>query len=139
MRASRSRRVIDGRIAEANTAEGSTLCSAPMRDRMRRVNASTSLRDCGSQPLTGIGRPERDEHARPVAHGVAHHFGELARERALELLDALLGQDVILEHEVVGDGDGNDDEIRLVGGERGVDQAGLRRFQLAAVAAAAFG
>ena len=46
---------------------------------------------------------------------------------------------MILEHEIVGDGDRNDDQIGLVGGERGMDQAGLRRLQLAAVAAAAFG
>ena len=44
-------------MAEANTAVGSTLCSAPMRERMRRVSASTSLRDCGSQPLTGMAGP----------------------------------------------------------------------------------
>ncbi len=74
-----------------------------MRARMRRVSASTSLRDCGSQSPTGIGDAERDEGARPVADGVAHHLGQLARERPLELLDALLGEDVILEHEIVGD------------------------------------
>ena len=48
-------------------------------------------------------RAERDERARPVADRVAHHLGDLARERPLPLLDALLREDVILEHEVVGD------------------------------------
>ena len=83
-------------------------------------------------------RAERDEHARPVADRVAHHLGELAGERTLQLLDALPGQDVIFEHEVVRDADRNDDEAGLVGGQRRVNQPGLRRLQLAAVAAAAF-
>src|SRR5262249_35592931 len=65
--------------------------------------------------------------------------GELAGERALLLLDALPGQDTVLEHQVVRDADRHDREVRLVGGQRRVDQAGLGGLELPAVAAAAFG
>jgi hypothetical protein len=46
---------------------------------------------------------------------------------------------VILEHEIVGDRDRDDDEVGAFGAERGVEQPGLRRLQLAAVAAPALG
>ena len=47
-------------------------------------------------------------------------------------------QDVVLEHQVVGDRGRDDDEVRTVGGERRVHQTRFRRLQLAAVAAASF-
>ena len=74
-----------------------------MRARMSRVSSRTSLRDCGVAVASRNRRAERDERARPVADRVAHHLGELARERPLPLLDALPREDVILEHQVVGD------------------------------------
>ncbi len=72
-----------------------------------------------------------------VPDGVAHHLRELARERPLPLLLALPRQCVILEHEIVRNGRRNHQEIAASGCQRGVDQPGLRRLQLAAVAAAA--
>ena len=81
--------------------------------------------------------PERDEDARPVPDRVAHHLGELARERPLDFLGALLREDVIFEHEIVGDRHRHDHQVRHVSRERGVEQARLRHLQLAAVAAAA--
>jgi hypothetical protein len=48
-------------------------------------------------------------------------------------------EDVILEHQVVGDATGMISQVGPLGAERGVEQAGLRRLQLAAVAAAALG
>ncbi len=110
-----------------------------MRARTSRVSSRTSLRDCGVDVADRNRRAERDERARPVADRVAHHLGELARERPLPLLHALLREDVILEHEVVGDGDRNDRPGRRRSArERRVNQPGLRRLQLAAVAASAF-
>ena len=103
--------MIDGRIAAANTAVGSTLYSAPMRARTSRVSSSTSLRECGVAVAGRDRRAEGDERARPVADGVAHHLGELARERPLPLLDALPREDVVLEHQVVGDRGRNDDQV----------------------------
>ena len=93
----------------------------------------------GHPMIHGDRRAEGHDGARAIADGVAHHFRELARERALPLLDALPREDVVLEHEVVGDGVRHDDEIGAVGGQRGVNQSGLERFQLAAVAAPALG
>ena len=55
---SRSRRVIDGRMAAAKTAVGSTLYSAPMRARTSRASSSTSrARLDVASPATGIGAP----------------------------------------------------------------------------------
>ena len=83
-------------------------------------------------------RPEGDERARPVSDRVADHLGELARERTLPLLDLLVRENVIFEHEIVRDGGRDDDEVGSVRRQRRIEQAGLRRLQLAAVAAAAF-
>ncbi len=47
-------------------------------------------------------------------------------------------EDVILENEVVRDGHRQDDDVRLDGRQRRVDEPGLRILQLAAVAASAF-
>src|SRR2546428_239466 len=56
-------------------------------------------------------RPEGDERARAVAHGVADHLGQLAGEGALAFFHPLPREHVILEHEVVGDGHRHDDEV----------------------------
>src|SRR2546428_12251920 len=82
-------------------------------------------------------RAERHEGARSVADRVAHHLGELARERPLPLLDALPREDMVFQHEIVRDGRRNDDEVRTLRGEGRADDARLRGLQLAAVAAAA--
>ena len=86
----------------------------------------------------GDRRAEGDEGARAVADRVAHHLGDLAAERPLALLDALVREDVILEDQIVGDRDRDDHQVGTLGAERGVEQPGLRRLQLAAVAAPAF-
>ena len=70
--------MIDGRIAAAKTAVGSTLYSAPIRARTSRVSSSTSLRDCGVVVAGRNRRAEGDERARAVADRVAHHLRELA-------------------------------------------------------------
>ena len=54
------------------------------------------------------------------------------------LLDPLPREDVILEHQVVRDRRRHDHEVRAFGRQRRVNQPGLRRLQLAAVAASAF-
>ena len=100
--------MIDGRIAVAMTAVGSTLTSLPIDVVVSLPSSITSRRDSGSQPSSGIGPAERHERARSIADGVAHHFGELARERPLPPLHALSREDVILEHEIVGDGGRHD-------------------------------
>ena len=58
-RASRSRRVIDGRIAAATTAVGSTLYSAPMRvaDQLRERPARRAATR-GRSRSSGIGAPK---------------------------------------------------------------------------------
>ncbi len=108
-----------------------------------RPHHPRELEDVGARVDVAIAggdrRAEGDERARSVAHGVAHHFGHLAAERALPPLHALVREDVILEHQIVGDGDGDDHQVRPLGFERGVEQAGFRRLQLAAVAAPALG
>ena len=88
--------------------------------------------------LDGDRLAERDERARPVADRIAHHLGQLAAERPLRPLHALPRQHVILEDQVVGDGRRQDHQVRMLGLQRRVHQAGLRRLDLAAVAAAAF-
>ena len=62
----------------------------------------------------GNRRAEGDERARAVPDRVAHHLGELARERPLPLLHALPREDVILEHQVVGDRRRNDHQVGRV-------------------------
>ena len=86
----------------------------------------------------GDRRAERGERRATIADGVSHHFGDFPSERALPSLHALMREDVVLEHEVVGDRHRNDDEIGPVGAQCGVEQSGFRRLQLAAVAPAAF-
>ena len=115
--------MIDGRIAAAKTAVGSTLYSAPMRARISRVSASTSRARLRVVFAGRNRRAERDERARTIADGVADHFGQLPREGPLRLLDALAREDVILEHQVVGDRRRHDDQVRAVRGERGVNAA----------------
>ena len=104
--------MIDGRIAAAKTAVGSTLYERADA----RADEARQLEDVaarlGVAVAGGDRRAERDERARPVADGVAHHLGQLARERPLPLLHALPREDVILEHEVVGDGGRDDHEVR---------------------------
>ena len=91
-------------------------------------------------PAVEGNRPaKRDERARSVADGIPHHFRELSREGALPPLHALSREDVILEHQIVGDGRRHDHQAGRFRGQRRVQQAGLRRLQLAAVAAPAFG
>ena len=87
----------------------------------------------------GHRRAERDERARPVADRVAHHLGDLAAEGTLPFLQALVREDVVLEHEVVGDRHRHDDEVRTIRAERRVEEPGLGLLQLAAVTASAFG
>ena len=82
---------------------------------------------------------ERHERARSIADGVAHHLRELARERPLPPLHALSREDVILEHQIVGDGRRHDHQPGHLRRQRRVQQPGLRRLQLAAVASPAFG
>ena len=103
MRVSRSRCAIEGRIAAAKTAVGSTLYSAAdagadQPRQLEHVAARLRVAVAGRNR-----RAEGDERARPVADGVPHHLGQLARERPLPLLDALPREDVIFEHQVVGD------------------------------------
>ena len=81
-------------------------------------------------------RAEGREGARPVPDRVAHHFGQLVRERPLAPLHSLPGEDAILEHEVVGNGHRQDDQVVHARLHRRVDEAGLRRLQFAAVAPA---
>ena len=82
-------------------------------------------------------RAEGDERARSVADRVAHHLGQLPRERPLLLLHPLPREDVILEHEVVGDRGRDDHQVAPLGRQRGMNQPGFRRLQLAAVASPA--
>ena len=84
----------------------------------------------------GNGLAERHKRARAVAHGIAHHLGQLASERPLAALHFLVREDEVFEDQVVGDGAGHEQQFRSAP-ERGVHQAGLRRLELAAVAASA--
>jgi len=86
----------------------------------------------------GNRRSERDEHARPIADGITHHLGQLACERPLLLLHALARQDVIFEHQIVRDADWKNDDVRVLGGQRRVNESGLGLLQLSAVAPSAF-
>ena len=83
-------------------------------------------------------RAERDEGARPVADRVPHHLGELPREGTLLLLHPLPREDVIFEHQIVGDGRRNDHEVVAARRQRGVNETGLHRLELAAVAPSSF-
>ena len=109
---------------------------------MRARTSARQLEDVAARLRVAVARrnrrAERDERARPVADGVAHHLGQLARERPLALLDALPRQDVIFEHQVVGDRRRDDHQIGASRRQRRMDQPGLGRLQLAAVAPAAF-
>jgi hypothetical protein len=58
IRLSRSLRVTDGRIAEAKTAVGITLTSAPTLARTSLVSSRTSLRDSAIRWSTAIGAPK---------------------------------------------------------------------------------
>ena len=58
MRASRSRRAIDGRIAAAKIAVGEHCSCAPIRARTWRVSSRTSVRECTSMFATVIGAPK---------------------------------------------------------------------------------
>ncbi len=81
---------------------------------------------------------ERDERACLVADGVAHHLGDFAAERPRPPLRRRVRQDVILEDDVIRHRERNDDgavDLRL---KRRVQQAGLRRFQFAGIAASTF-
>jgi hypothetical protein len=49
---------LDGRIAAATTAVGSTLCSIAIRDRTRCARSSTSRREWWSTPSTESGSPK---------------------------------------------------------------------------------
>ena len=82
---------------------------------MRARMSARQLEDVAARLRVAVAdrnrRAEGDERARAVADRVAHHFGQLARERPLPLLDALPREDVILEDEVVGDRRRDDHEI----------------------------
>src|SRR5262249_51908429 len=95
-----------------------------------RADLARQLDDVGARQRVAMAdrdrRAEGDDGARSIADGVAHHLGELARERTLALLHALARQDVILQYEVVRDRRGNDDEIRTVGAQRRADETRFR-------------
>ncbi len=78
-----------------------------------------------------------DDRTRLVADGVADHLGDLARKRTLTSLGGLVRQHVVLENQVVGDGNRDDDGLGTARLHRRVQQTGLRRFHLSGVAAAA--
>ena len=80
-RASSSRRVCDGRIALATTAVGNTFMARPIAVITVCASLSTSRRELESTPSSYDWLAKRDKRPRPIADGIAHHFGELAAER----------------------------------------------------------
>ena len=68
---------------------------------------------------------------------MAHQFGELAGEGTRLLLDTLTRQVAVFEDEIVGDGHRHHHHVGLVRAQGRMQQAGLRRLHLAAVAPAA--
>jgi len=127
-----SRRVIDGRIAAAEKKRrGDDPCRAfPTWARTIRDRARTSVRRLGTVLAgRGMGAPKVDEGARPVAHGIADHLGQLTRERTLALLRPLgapgCDSSSTRSYET---GRRHDDQIGAIGGESRVNQSGLRRL-----------
>ena len=98
----------------------------------------TSRLELGIVAVERNRRAEGHERARLIADGEAHHFRHFARERPLPPLRSLVREDVVLEHEIVGNGERNDRGVRALGLHRGVQEARFRRLHLAGVAPAAF-
>jgi hypothetical protein len=69
---------------------------------------------------------ERDKRAAAIADGEADHLGKFASKRSLAALGRLARQDVIFEHEVVGDCGWQNRQIGYFGREGGAEKAGLR-------------
>jgi hypothetical protein len=95
----------------ANTAVGSTLYNSPVRARTTRASSSTSVREWTSTPATLIGAPNvvNDRDRYPTAYRT---ISAISRPNGtLPSFDALMREDVVLEHEVVGDRHRNDDQI----------------------------
>ena len=68
-----------------------------------------------------------------------HHLRQLTAEGPLRALGELAREYVIFEHQVIGNGRGEDHHVRVLGLEGGVHEPGLRGLDVAAVAAAALG
>ena len=85
---------------------------------MRARTSARQLEDVAARVRVAVAgrnrRAEGDERARPVADRVPDHLGQLARERPLPLLDALPRQDVIFEHQIVGNRRRNDHQVGAV-------------------------
>ena len=113
VRSSSSRRVIDGRMAAATSAVGSTLYSRPTVFMIVWARSSTALREFGSTPSTADRRAEGDERTRLVADREAGHLGDLAAERALAAFHPLTREHVVLDDQVVGHGGRNDPDVRM--------------------------